>query len=67
MNNQLPNQLLNSTFSSIVPINQPLDDLNQPLPQFIPMNQSPSTTQNISMNGIPKPKNEKDISKVLII
>ena len=65
MNNQLPNQLLNSTFSSIVPINQPLDDLIQPLPQFVPMNQSPSSTQNISMNGIQKPKNEKDISKVL--
>lgn len=65
MNNQLPNQLLNSTLLPITPINKPINNLNQPLPQFVPMNQSPSSTQNISKNGIPIPKNEKDISKLL--
>ena len=58
MNNQLTNQLLNSSLPQ-VPINTPISFLKNLSSQYVPTNQSPSSIQNTSMNDIPKPQNHK--------
>ena len=61
---QLPNQILKSSLSHIVPVDQSMNYINQSsLPQFVPTQQNTPLTQSMSMNGIQKPQNGKDTSK----
>ena len=57
-NNQLNNQLFNPSLEQ-VPVNISIDFLKNLNSKYVPINQSPSSTQKTSMNNIQKPENNK--------
>ena len=63
---QLPNQLLKSSIPLVVPVNKSVNYSNHPpLSQYVPTQQNTPLTQSMSMNGLQKPQNGKDTSKLL--